>query len=198
MKFKAKAIVLFQMGLWLSISISAQNPISTQRFTGLEYRSVGPTRGGRVTAVAGHQATPGTFFMGATGGGLWKTTNGGTTWTPNNSGIGGVADGWGIQLGGCSPSDVSTTPSTTAGQHQPSGALAGEDRLGNDERWCRAERRSAGRGRQARVGCSRGVWCCKGMEGGRTKNFLIQTELNCVNFFDSRPIQKTFIFVDLV
>ena len=80
MKFKAKAIVLFQIGLLLSISISAQNTISTQRFTGLEYRSVGPTRGGRVTAVAGHQATPGTFFMGASGGGLWKTTDYGNAW----------------------------------------------------------------------------------------------------------------------
>jgi photosystem II stability/assembly factor-like uncharacterized protein len=49
-------------------------------FSGLRYRSIGPSRGGRVTAVAGHRALRSTFFMGATGGGVWKTTNYGQTW----------------------------------------------------------------------------------------------------------------------
>ena len=49
-------------------------------YAGLEYRMVGPSRGGRVTAVAGHAAQPGTFYMGATGGGVWKTTDYGHTW----------------------------------------------------------------------------------------------------------------------
>ncbi len=58
---------------------------STQAFTpalfsGLEYRMIGPSRGGRVTAVAGHAAHPGTFYMGATGGGVWQTTDYGQTW----------------------------------------------------------------------------------------------------------------------
>ena len=38
----------------------------------LRFRSVGPHRGGRVTAVAGHRRQPTTFYMGATGGGVWK------------------------------------------------------------------------------------------------------------------------------
>ena len=46
----------------------------------LRFRSVGPHRGGRVTAVAGHRAQPATFYMGATGGGVWKTTDSGATW----------------------------------------------------------------------------------------------------------------------
>jgi photosystem II stability/assembly factor-like uncharacterized protein len=46
----------------------------------LEYRLVGPFRGGRVVAVAGVPAEPRTFYMGATGGGVWKTTNGGEEW----------------------------------------------------------------------------------------------------------------------
>ena len=46
----------------------------------LQYRNVGPTRGGRVTAVAGHKEQPGTFYMGATGGGVWKTENYGHDW----------------------------------------------------------------------------------------------------------------------
>ena len=60
---------------------TAQSPGSMERvFRDLEYRSVGPSRGGRVTAVAGHPAHPFTFYMGATGGGVWKTEDYGTTW----------------------------------------------------------------------------------------------------------------------
>ena len=36
-------------------------------FEAFEYRNVGPTRGGRVTAVAGTVAAPGTFYLGASG-----------------------------------------------------------------------------------------------------------------------------------
>jgi photosystem II stability/assembly factor-like uncharacterized protein len=49
-------------------------------FADLEYRMVGPTRGGRVTAVEGHRGHPGTFYMGATGGGVWKTYDYGQHW----------------------------------------------------------------------------------------------------------------------
>jgi photosystem II stability/assembly factor-like uncharacterized protein len=50
-------------------------------FQELKYRMVGPHRGGRVTAVAGHRREPSTFYMGATGGGVWKTTDYGQLWT---------------------------------------------------------------------------------------------------------------------
>ena len=43
---------------------------------------MGPSRGGRVTAVAGHVDHPFTFYMGATGGGVWKTEDYGTSWRP--------------------------------------------------------------------------------------------------------------------
>ena len=46
----------------------------------LQFRSIGPFRGGRSAAVAGVEGDPMTFYMGATGGGVWKTSNGGTTW----------------------------------------------------------------------------------------------------------------------
>ena len=46
----------------------------------LTFRNVGPTRGGRVTAVCGDATAIGTFYMGATGGGVWKTTDLGNTW----------------------------------------------------------------------------------------------------------------------
>src|SRR5260370_17262786 len=46
----------------------------------LEWRSVGPSRGGRVEAVAGDPVNKLVFYMGATGGGVWKTDDGGITW----------------------------------------------------------------------------------------------------------------------
>ena len=61
--------------------------IHAQQFEGMEYRNVGPTRGGRVTAVAGTVAAPATFYLGASGGGIWKTEDYGTTW-------GNVSDGY--------------------------------------------------------------------------------------------------------
>jgi photosystem II stability/assembly factor-like uncharacterized protein len=55
-------------------------------FDGLQYRNIGPSRGGRVTAVAGHRDHPFTFYMGATGGGVWKTDDYGTSWRPISDG----------------------------------------------------------------------------------------------------------------
>jgi len=49
-------------------------------FNSMSYRLVGPFRGGRVTAVAGVPGDPMTYYMGSTGGGVWKTTDGGETW----------------------------------------------------------------------------------------------------------------------
>ncbi len=51
------------------------------RLDGLEWREIGPYRGGRVTTVAGVPGHPMLYYMGATGGGVWKTENAGTTWT---------------------------------------------------------------------------------------------------------------------
>jgi photosystem II stability/assembly factor-like uncharacterized protein len=47
---------------------------------GLTFRMIGPHRGGRVVAVAGHPSQPGTFYFGACAGGVWKTTDAGSTW----------------------------------------------------------------------------------------------------------------------
>lgn len=53
----------------------------------LEWRNVGPFRGGRATAVAGVPSKPFTFYMGATGGGVWRTSDGGESWRN-------ISDGW--------------------------------------------------------------------------------------------------------
>src|SRR5947199_1166693 len=49
-------------------------------FSSLEWRSIGPYRGGRVVAVAGDPAHPEVFYFGSTGGGVWKTSDGGIYW----------------------------------------------------------------------------------------------------------------------
>src|SRR5436190_18100060 len=49
-------------------------------WSGLEYRMVGPERGGRVTTVTGVPSQVHTFYMGSTGGGVWKTTDAGHAW----------------------------------------------------------------------------------------------------------------------
>lgn len=77
---------------------TAVEPIyDPQLYQSLEWRNIGPHRGGRVTAVAGHVDQIFTFYMGATGGGVWKTENGGMTWNNISDGyfntgtIGGIA-----------------------------------------------------------------------------------------------------------
>ena len=59
--------------------INAQS-INEDQYDALEYRLIGPFRGGRSAAVTGVPNQPNLFYFGATGGGIWKTTDGGRTW----------------------------------------------------------------------------------------------------------------------
>ncbi len=62
-------------------TISTSSTTSEDAFTSkLKYRLVGPFRGGRSGAVAGSYKNRNTFYFGATGGGVWKTTDGGSNW----------------------------------------------------------------------------------------------------------------------
>ena len=49
-------------------------------YSSLEYREIGPFRGGRSSAVTGVPGQPKLFYFGATGGGVWKTEDGGITY----------------------------------------------------------------------------------------------------------------------
>ena len=49
-------------------------------YSSLEYRLIGPFRGGRSAAVTGVSNQPNLFYFGATGGGVWKTIDGGREW----------------------------------------------------------------------------------------------------------------------
>ncbi len=60
--------------------------VDLKTYQDLRWRSVGPHRGGRSTAAAGVRTQPNVFYMGATGGGVWKTENSGITWMPISDG----------------------------------------------------------------------------------------------------------------
>jgi photosystem II stability/assembly factor-like uncharacterized protein len=57
-------------------------PQATQPVEPLRFQYLGPASSGRVAAVAGVPGDTMTYFLGASSGGVWKTTDGGTTWTP--------------------------------------------------------------------------------------------------------------------
>ena len=64
--------------------------VDPKYFEGLSYRSSGFSRGGRSTAVAGVADDPLTYYLGATGGGVWKTSDGGNNWANVTDGFLGV------------------------------------------------------------------------------------------------------------
>ena len=71
---------LIKISLLSGALLIANESLTAQEFDAFQYRNVGPSRGGRVTAVAGTVAAPSTFYLGASGGGVWKTEDYGTTW----------------------------------------------------------------------------------------------------------------------
>ena len=56
--------------------------VPEQAFSALQWRSIGPFRGGRAVAVAGVPGSPNTFYFGAAAGGVWKSVDAGATWKP--------------------------------------------------------------------------------------------------------------------
>jgi photosystem II stability/assembly factor-like uncharacterized protein len=56
--------------------------IDSKTYDGMKWRLIGPFRGGRVLTVAGVLSQPNTYYFGAVGGGVWKTTDGGNSWDP--------------------------------------------------------------------------------------------------------------------
>jgi photosystem II stability/assembly factor-like uncharacterized protein len=84
------------LALALCLGAQAQNPAV---WSNMRYRMIGPERGGRVTAVTGVPSQPYTFYMGSTGGGVWKTADAGHTWAN-------VSDGQ-IPVGSMGAIDVS-------------------------------------------------------------------------------------------
>ncbi len=70
-------IFIFSLG---SQTFTSAQTVSEAQYKNLEYRLLGPFRGGRSAAVTGVPNKPNLFYFGATGGGVWKTTDGGRHW----------------------------------------------------------------------------------------------------------------------
>jgi photosystem II stability/assembly factor-like uncharacterized protein len=89
---KASLILLLLIGFCFFVAAQekagdANVIVNPDLFKELKYRFIGPTRGGRVTAVTGIPDEPFTYYMGTTGGGVWKTTDGGVTWNNISDGF---------------------------------------------------------------------------------------------------------------
>lgn len=86
-------ILLFQSLIFISVNSQKAKPMTpvpqtdASLYSSLEWRHLGPFRGGRSCAVTGVAGKPNLFYFGATGGGVWKTTDGGRTW-------GNISDGY--------------------------------------------------------------------------------------------------------
>ncbi|MEM6345653.1 MAG: glycosyl hydrolase [Bacteroidota bacterium] len=62
------------------VEVDTWQPVPDSLFQAMKWRNVGPFRGGRSTAVCGVIGQPDLYYMGTTGGGLWRTQDGGNTW----------------------------------------------------------------------------------------------------------------------
>jgi photosystem II stability/assembly factor-like uncharacterized protein len=71
----------------LSAPAFPQTKFDPEQFGAMQWRSIGPNRGGRVTAVAGVAQKPLVYYFGSTGGGVWKTEDGGLNWNPVSDGF---------------------------------------------------------------------------------------------------------------
>ncbi len=74
----AAALVLL-LAMLAALPVAAA-PSLEDSYAMLKWRNVGPHRGGRSIAAAGHPSRPFEYYFGAVGGGLWKTDDGGTRW----------------------------------------------------------------------------------------------------------------------
>ena len=72
-------LILAFSGYEASAQETADNP-NAPLFESLKFRSIGPFRGGRSAACTGVRGNPMLYYMGAAGGGVWKTDDAGSTW----------------------------------------------------------------------------------------------------------------------
>ena len=88
------AVLAFAGGLTMNLGAAreaqapaaATGPVDPAVLKSYQWRSIGPTRGGRSIAVSGVKGRPKEAYFGAVGGGLWKTVDGGENWAPVTDG----------------------------------------------------------------------------------------------------------------
>ncbi|MEP6793190.1 MAG: glycosyl hydrolase, partial [Saprospiraceae bacterium] len=93
MKIYLLSIAIFISGIQITVAqknssstttknIGIPETYSKQLYSGLKWRSIGPYQGGRSLTASGVVGDPLTYYLGATGGGVWKTIDGANTWFP--------------------------------------------------------------------------------------------------------------------
>src|SRR5579884_471716 len=92
----------------------AEQEVATNTYEGLKFRCVGPHRGGRVVAVAGHPTEQQTFYFGACAGGVWKSIDGGQYWENVSDGFLGTAAIGAIQIAASDPNVIYVGTGETA------------------------------------------------------------------------------------
>ena len=103
----------------LMIGATCFSQTAEEYFKPVKYRSIGPFRGGRSVCATGVVGDPMTYYMGITGGGVWKTTDAGQHW--NN-----ISDGF-FELGSVGAVAVSKSNPNIVyvgmGEHAPRGVM---------------------------------------------------------------------------
>jgi photosystem II stability/assembly factor-like uncharacterized protein len=83
----AGAVLAILICCGLMPAAAQQHSYDESLIKGLNWRLIGPFRGGRAVAVAGVTSQPNVYYFGATGGGVWKTTDSGADWQPVSDGF---------------------------------------------------------------------------------------------------------------
>src|SRR5580704_9930920 len=71
----------FLFSVFVAATAMAQD-VPPNLLQAMQWRLIGPHRGGRVTSVSGVPSQPSVYYIGTPGGGVWKTENGGRVWKP--------------------------------------------------------------------------------------------------------------------
>src|SRR6478736_3089997 len=96
-----KLLMLCLLALLFGRAVEAQKKVPAKTtvsfdeklYNAIEWRSIGPYRGGRASAVTGVPGKPNLYYMGATGGGVWRTSDAGNSWENISDGFFGSSIG---------------------------------------------------------------------------------------------------------
>ena len=72
--------IVFSFADLAQAQLAGSNDAQQSFFESLSFRSLGPYRGGRSAATSGVADNPMLYYMGAAGGGVWKTEDAGSSW----------------------------------------------------------------------------------------------------------------------
>ena len=114
-----KYLLLALFACLTSGTLHAQGPPADTFFAPVKYRNIGPFRGGRSVCATGVPNDPITYYMGTTGGGMWKTTDAGQHWKN-------ISDGY-FKTGSVGAVAVAESNPNTVyvgmGEHAPRGVM---------------------------------------------------------------------------